>query len=140
MKPINVLRTLLVSAVVLAIGAGACDVLFPNAVPEQSREIFKALLSSRQLPSGSIPIVASISYELLLLASVFGMMIQKRWGMPLGMVVTGLTMVQALLLGPHAYSGLAFMLSYASKVAWGGALGVAFCLRQFERHPNHDRA
>jgi hypothetical protein len=34
-------------------------------------------------------------------------------------------LLQAYWLGPHAYSGLAFMVSYAGKVAWGAALGLA---------------
>jgi hypothetical protein len=122
------LRVLLVVAVLLAIAAGALDTAYPEAVPAHAREAFRALLASRDAPRGSTFLALAAVYELLLLAAVIGMIRLRRWGFHLGLAVTAITMVQALLLGPHAYSGIAFMLSYASKVAWGASLALAWTL------------
>ena len=128
MNPTPLLRLLLVAAVLLAIAAGALDTVFPQAVPANGREAFRALLASRSAAHGAGFVALAAAYELMLVASVIGMFRLRRWGLALGLVVTAITMLQALLLGPHAYSGAAFMLSYASKVAWGASLALAFVL------------
>ena len=128
MNPSHLLRILLVTAVLLAIAAGALDTVFPQAVPANGREAFRALLASRDALHGTGFLALAAAYELMLVASVVGMFRLHRWGLQLGIAVTALTMLQALLLGPHAYSGAAFMLSYASKVAWGASLALAFVL------------
>ena len=125
---LRLLRMLLVAAVLLAVCAGALDTVFPQAVPAEGREAFRALLASRGASQGAAFAVLAAAYEILLLASIIGMFRLRRWGLQLGLVVTAITMLQALLLGPHAYSGAAFMLSYASKVAWGASLALAFVL------------
>jgi hypothetical protein len=62
---------------------------------------------------------------LLVLAAILGMFMLRRGGLWLGVIPSLLTRVQAVTLGPHAYSGLAFMASYAGKAAWGAARALA---------------
>jgi hypothetical protein len=96
-------------------------------LPDGAQAPFRALLQAKH-DFGKGFVVASAIYELALVAAIVGMMLRRRWGRVLGVVVTAVTLVQALLLGPHVYTGAAFMLSYASKVAWGAGLAMAFWL------------
>ena len=100
------LRVLLVVAVLLAIAAGALDTAYPEPVPAHAREAFRGLLPSRDVPRGSAFLALAAVYELLL-AAVIGMMRLRRWGFHLGHAVTAIPKVQARLLSPHAYSGIA---------------------------------
>ena len=125
MKPLNTLRLLLAAAFLLAIGAGVLNSMTIGSLPDGAQEPFRALLQAKS-DFGRGFVVASAIYELALVAAIVGMMLRRRWGRVLGLVVTAATLVQALVLGPHAYTGAAFMLSYASKVAWGAGLATAF--------------
>lgn len=127
MKPLNTLRLLLAAAFLLAIGAGVLNSMTIGSLPDGAQEPFRALLQAKS-DFGRGFVVASAIYELALVAAIVGMMLRRRWGRVLGVVVTAATLVQALLLGPHVYTGAAFMLSYASKVAWGAGLAMAFWL------------
>lgn len=125
MSQVNLLRLLLAAAFLLAIGAGALNTLSIGSLAPEIQAPFRALLDARR-DLGTAFLVGSAVYELALLAAIVGMMLRRRWGRMLGLVVTAVTLVQALLLGPHVYTGAAFMLSYASKVAWGAGLATAF--------------
>lgn len=126
MNSVRMLRILLVLAVVLSVCAGSFDALFPQSIPAQAGDAYRTLLAAREAPRGGVFIALAAAYELLVLAAVVGMFRLRRWGLNLGLVVTALTLLQAIALGPHVYSGAAFMLSYAAKVAWGAALAFAF--------------
>ena len=125
MNHVVLLRVLLMLAVLLSIIAGSIDALLPQAIPEAGREAFHSLQASRNAATGPLFVGLAAAYEIIVLAAVVGMFRLRRWGLHLGIVATVLTLLQAYWLGPHAYSGLAFMVSYAGKVAWGAALGLA---------------
>lgn len=90
-------------------------------LPAEAQDPFSAMLQAKA-DIGKGFVVASAVYELALVAAIAGMMLQWRWGRMLGLVVTATTLVQARVLGPHVYTGAAFMLSYASIDARGAGL------------------
>jgi hypothetical protein len=120
------MRACLVAAVLLAIVAGLVDALVPSAVPDAARDAFRTVLQARPPANGATVIALAAIYWLLLAAAIVGMFRAKRWGLVLGLAVTAVTVLQALLIAPHAYSGLAFAISYVSKVAWGAGLALGW--------------
>lgn len=120
----HLLRILLVLSVVLAVAAGLLDSLLPQFVPAAAREAFLSLQSSRPSYGAALMVVALVYWATLLLAIV-GMWRARGWGLVLALVATAATVLQAVLLSPHVYSGAAFALSYLGKVCWGAALGLA---------------
>lgn len=132
MQPVTTMRLLLAAAFLLAIAAGVLNAMTVDSLPLGLREPFAALLAAKPRHGQGFVVVAA-AYELAVLAAVVGMMMRRRWGRWLGLVVTVVTLAQAWLLGPHAYTGPAFMLSYAAKVAWGAGLAMAFWLGDARR-------
>lgn len=132
MQPVTMLRLLLAAAFLLAIAAGVLNATSADSLPTGLREPFEALLAAKPGHGRGFVVVAA-AYELAVLAAVVGMIMRRRWGRWLGLVVTVLTLAQAWVLGPHVYTGPAFMLSYASKVAWGAGLAMAFWLGDARR-------
>lgn len=132
MQPVTMLRLLLAAAFLLAIAAGVLNATTVDSLPTAVRAPFEALLAAKPGFGQGFIVVAAV-YQLAVLAAVVGMMMRRRWGRVLGLVVTVVTLAQAWLLGPHVYTGPAFMLSYASKVAWGAGLAMAFWLGDARR-------
>lgn len=132
MQPVTTLRLLLAAAFLLAIGAGVLNTTTIDSLPAALQAPFEALLAAKPGFGQGFIVVAAI-YQVAVLAAVVGMMMRRRWGRHLGVVVTVVTLAQAWLLGPHVYTGPAFMLSYASKVAWGAGLAMAFWLGDARR-------
>lgn len=119
-------RACVALAVVFAIAAGLVDALVPGAVPESARDAFRAVLQARPPANGGVVVALAATYWLVLALAIAGMVRARRWGLVLGLAVTAVTVAQALLIAPHAYSGLAFAISYASKVSWGAALALSW--------------
>ena len=132
MQPVTTLRLLLAAAFLLAIAAGVLNTTMVDSLPMALREPFDALQAGKPDYGRGFVVVAAV-YELAVLAAVVGMMMRRRWGRWLGVAVTVMTLAQAWLLGPHVYTGPAFMLSYASKLAWGAGLAMAFWLGDARR-------
>jgi hypothetical protein len=138
MRPSAAMKLLLVAAVLLAVLAGIVDALVPSAVPPEARDAFAAVLRARPPASGAVVALLAAAYWALLLGAIVGMFRGRRWGLWLGVAVTVVTVVQAVVIAPHAYSGAAFAISYASKVAWGAALALAW-IATGERAANEPR-
>ena len=132
MQPVTSLRLLLAGAFLLAIAAGVLNATAVDSLPVGLREPFEALLAARPDFGRGFVVVAAV-YQLAVLAAVVGMMMRRRWGRWLGLLVTVVALAQAWLMGPHVHTGPAFMLSYASQVAWGAGLAMAFWLGDARR-------
>ena len=123
---LTAVRTCVFVAVAFAIAAGLVDALVPDVVPAPAREAFLTVLKSRPPATGAVVVALATVYWLALAAAVVGMVRGARWGFAVGVVVTLITVVQAIVIAPHAYSGLAFSISYVSKIAWGAALALSW--------------
>lgn len=128
-------RSSLVSSVILAIAAGTAQAFATQTASPEIASAF-ATLAAAKPKGGTIALALAAIYWFALAASIVGMWRQKLWGLQLGIAVTLASVAQAALLGPHAYTGAAYAIAYASKVLWGVGLGVtAMLVRPSGRGP-----
>jgi len=126
MSSVAAVRMVLPIAVILSIVSGVVNVAFPQLVPAGAADAFQAFLAARPKGQATSLLAMAGVYWAVLAVACFGMWRGRRWGFVLGVAVTVITVVQAFLLAPHAYSGLGFALSYVAKILWGAALALAY--------------
>lgn len=121
-----VFRVLVVASLFLPVAAGLLDSAVPALIPEVLRDARQAFAAWRPFPEDWRFFLVAGIYEIAVLAALLGLLLLRRWGRVLGVIVTLATLVQSVLLGPFVHSGVSFALSYLAKACWGGTLAMAF--------------
>ena len=120
-------KGLLISSVILGVGAGTIDLMLPQLLPEpfaSAQSLQNAAVSESSL--ALVQFAFAIAILICLVASSVGLYLFRSWGRPLAV---GTTLAGVALLpfaGAVADSGLASAMAELSSMLWGAVLAVAY--------------
>jgi len=119
-------RWFIILSVLLAIGSGAVDALFPSLIPQSLAIALENEPAPRILENLALSLLLFLPLAAAWIIGMVGLFLFKRWGRTLSLYSTVLGFGLYPFFGPTVSSGWSSALSEASFVLWGAVLAVAY--------------